>query len=248
MSFRNRLNPEQIRAVADFIQENFVKKQRFNTAYHIGENGWVHHERYRAAFPFVLGNLPVYGNEDILTDEQKEGRRLFLSSCITCHEPHSGEALIFESRPVSSPRSGYSHRLTGALLRSEDMDSVSSASPYARHDQKPSLSDLSAQEQEGEALFQNNCAFCHAADGTGKGWIGQFLQPHARDLTTPALHRRLDAEGLRQTILNGVQGTTMPAWRDVLSTQQIDAVVAYVLKAFYDPHRPDISKEGPAHE
>lgn len=248
MPFRNRLNSEQIRAVARFIQNNFVKKQRFNTAYHIGENGWVRHEKYRAAFPFVLGELSAYADESMLDDEQKEGRRLFLSGCITCHEPHSEKALFFEARPVSSPRSGYSHRRTAPSAQSETLDSISRASPYARHDQKPFLPDLSAQEQEGETLFQENCAFCHAADGTGKGWIGQFLQPHARDLTKPELHRRLDAEGLRQIILNGIQGTTMPAWRDVLTIQQIDAVVAYVFKAFFDHHHSDTSEEEPSNE
>ena len=63
------------------------------------------------------------------------------------------------------------------------VDAVSSASVYAKHDIVPRIAGLSPLEQRGERLFQDNCAFCHGADGTGKNWIGQFMQPKARDLT-----------------------------------------------------------------
>ena len=42
---------------------------------------------------------------------------------------------------------------------------------------------------------------------------------------TPAL--------LRQRIRDGIAGTSMPAWKDVLDDTQIDHIVAYIGAVFY---------------
>ena len=149
-----------------------------------------------------------------------------MASCITCHDRAKveDEGLVWDPRPVSYPRTGYSHRMAEA-------DAVSSATPYSIHNQVPQVKGLTAQEKEGEALYQskNGCAFCHAADGTGKSWIGTFLEPHARDLTQ--LHG-MTQQRLEIVIRDGLEGTTMPAWRDVLSKKQRTAVAAYVMRVF----------------
>jgi cytochrome c oxidase cbb3-type subunit 3 len=109
------------------------------------------------------------------------------------------------------------------------VDAVSSASVYARHEQAPRLKGLSLRERRGERLFQANCAFCHAPDGSGRNWIGQFMEPPARDL------RQLDTAALArlpETIRDGLPGRAMPAWRDVLTPTDIKAVAAYVKRAF----------------
>jgi cytochrome c oxidase cbb3-type subunit 3 len=112
------------------------------------------------------------------------------------------------------------------------VDAVSSASVYAKHDVVPAIEGLAPLEKRGEALFQANCAFCHGADGTGKNWIGQFMEPKARDLTqyTP---ETLPAARLRDTIRDGLPNTSMPAWRHVLKAAEIDALAAYVMRAFF---------------
>jgi len=91
----------------------------------------------------------------------------------------------------------------------------------------PRVAGLSPRERRGAALFQANCAFCHGADGTGKNWIGQFMEPKARDLTqyTP---QSMPADRLRATIREGLPGTSMPAWQAVLKPGEIDAIGAYV--------------------
>jgi cytochrome c oxidase cbb3-type subunit 3 len=40
-------------------------------------------------------------------------------------------------------------------------------------------------------------------------------------------------ERLRQVITKGLEGTTMPAWGHVLTEQQIDAIIAYINRAFH---------------
>lgn len=225
-SFSHVLDRSELEAVVDFIRREFMIAKASNTQYHTAANGWPNHERYSAAFPFALGEIAVDTPSEQLSAEQRHGLRLYLSSCITCHDRArvDEEGPIWEMRAVSYPRRHYSHRAP---------DAVSSASPYARHDQPPEINGLTAIEQAGQALFQKNCAFCHAADGTGKNWIGRFLEPNPRDLTDPRFMTGVTRQRLRHVIREGLPGTGMPAWKNVLNTEQIDNIVAYVNRAFH---------------
>ena len=248
-AFANTLNAEDISLVVDFVREEFMRNKARNTSYHTLENGWPNHQQYAPAFPFALGELAIDQPVDQLTEQQLLGRRIFMQSCVTCHDRGrvEDEGVIWDPRPVSYPRNQYSHRQSAksSVSGNEALDSsqgkqtltpadtVSSASPYARHEKAPVLKNPTAQEKAGEALFQKNCAFCHAPDGTGKNWIGSFLEPHPRKLTDPENMREMSAERLRDTIRNGLPNTTMSAWKSVLNPSQIDSIVVYINKAFY---------------
>jgi cytochrome c oxidase cbb3-type subunit 3 len=229
-SFAGLLSPDDIVAVVAFVRHNFMAGEPgANTHYHTAANGWPDHKRrYGAAYPFALGKIPLDMPWADLTPEQQEGKRLFMSACITCHDrAQVGDSgVIWDPRAVSYPRGGYR---SGQLTP----DSVSSATPYARHDVAPTFSDLSPQQDLGERLFQKNCAFCHAADGTAGNWIGHFLEPHPRNLTDNKAMAGMTRARLKQVILNGVENTTMSAWKTVLSDEQIDAVIAYITRVFY---------------
>ncbi|HSO06819.1 MAG TPA: c-type cytochrome [Pelomicrobium sp.] len=226
--FGQTLSDREMRAVADFVFKEFVVEKQLNTRYHTAANGWPDHERHRAAFPFATGEIALDAPWETLTPEQAQGKRLFLQSCVSCHDRSrvADEGPAWDPRPVSFPRGGF---VPGSL---PPVDAMASATPFARHDIPPRMDSLTPQESAGEALFQANCAFCHAADGTGKNWIGQFMEPHARDLTDPEVMRGMTPERLAATIGNGLPGTSMPAWKHVLDDGQIAAVVAYVQKAF----------------
>ncbi len=230
--FANTLNKEEIEAVVDFVRREFMQNKAPNTAYHTKENGWPNHRQYAPAFPFALGQIALDEPVDNLTEQQRLGRRIFMQSCVTCHDRGRvhDEGVIWDPRPVSFPRNRYSHRAPEA---STPTDVTSSATPYARHEQAPVLNNPTPREREGERLFQQNCAFCHAPDGTGKNWIGSFLEPHPRNLTDPENMREMTAERLRGVIRNGLPGTTMSAWKSVLSPSQINSIIAYINKAFY---------------
>ncbi len=113
------------------------------------------------------------------------------------------------------------------------LDAMASASPYLLHEIPPKVANMTPLERNGEKLFQGNCAFCHAADGTGKNWIGSFLEPHPRNLRDPAFMETMTRTRLRKTINEGLPGTSMPAWKSVLNKEEIEAIVAYVSKALY---------------
>ncbi|MBK8767596.1 MAG: cytochrome c [Burkholderiaceae bacterium] len=89
--------------------------------------------------------------------------------------------------------------------------------------------------RRGERVFQRNCAHCHAADGTGRNWIGSFLDPHPPDFTRQDMAPRLIAARVADVTRDGLPGSSMPAWRSVLSARDIAAVSAYVERAFGAP-------------
>lgn len=226
--FAGILSETEIGQVAAFVREEFMVRQAENTRYHTPENGWPEHERYAEAFPFATGEIPLDGGEERLTSAQRRGKALFFSACITCHDRArvEDEGVIWEPHAVSFPRGRYSHR-------DPPLDGLASASPFARHDRPLPLTGLTPQEQRGEALFQKNCAFCHGGDGTGKQWIGTFLQPHPRNLADAAALSGLTWEGLRQRIREGIPGTAMPAWKGVLEDAQIQDLMHYIARAFH---------------
>ena len=226
MAFNSVLSETEIAAVVDFVNETFIQKRRGNTRYHTAENGWADHDRYRDAFPFALGEVALDTPWESLSEAERRGRRLFMSACVTCHDRAvvRDEGPMWDARPVSSPRAGYEPDLKGRTP-----DALSGATPYARHDRRPKLANLDTEQRLGERLFQGNCAFCHGADGTGRNWIGSFLQPHPRDLTELRDYSRAH---LRAVIREGLPGTTMSAWKFVLTDVEIDAIIAYILRAF----------------
>lgn len=229
-SFSGLLDEAEIGAVATFVERQFVQAHELNTTYHTPQNGWPDHLRYRAAFPFATGAIALDTPADALDAAQRTGRALFLGSCVSCHDRArvAEDGPAWTTRPISYPRLDF---VPGDHTRPV-VDAVASASVYARHDVVPAIAGLTPMQRRGEALFQANCAFCHGADGTGRNWIGQFMEPHARDLTQLD-GRTLPVARLRATIRDGMPGTSMPAWGSVLRRNEIDAVAVYVVRAFY---------------
>ncbi len=231
--FANTISEEEIGLVVDFVRLEFMENKAANTRYHTVENGWPNHEQYAPAFPFALGEVAIDTLDHELTPAQIIGKRIFMQSCITCHDRGrvNEEGAIWDTRAVSFPRNQYSHRRSEREQKVA-VDSETGASPYARHDKAPVIEEASDQVREGEQLFQANCAFCHAADGTGKNWIGSFLEPHPRNLTDPVNMSSMTRDRLRKVIREGLPGTSMPAWKSVFSLKQIDSIIDYIDVAF----------------
>ena len=227
VNFDSVLTAAQIEMVVDYIRNELLGNPDSAEKYHSPENGWENHDQYRAAYPFVEGEIPLSTPLAELSEEQRKGRMLYEGACVSCHDqPHAtGSRVTWEPRAVSYPRDHYSHR-------APPLDIVSGASPYARHDVPVVPDNMTEQQSLGMQLYQDNCAFCHAPDGTAKNWIGSFLEPRPRDFTSPdfALHKA--PEAFRQIVRQGIPNTSMPAWRHVLTDEEIDAIVSYITLAF----------------
>ena len=152
-SFAETISASDIEAVVDFVRKEFMQEKAANTRYHTVENGWPNHERYKAAFPFALGEIAVDAVDESLTPEQRRGKQLFMSSCITCHDRArvNEEGVIWDTRAVSYPRNQVTperlarqlaKQATGQSMSTGDVDSTSGATPYAVHDLAPKLEGL----------------------------------------------------------------------------------------------------------
>lgn len=249
-SFAAILTDFEIETVVDFVRQEFMLAKAPNTRYHTVENGWPNHQRYVSAYPFALGEITLDTPDKELSPGQRAGKQLFMTSCITCHDRGkvNDEGIIWDTRAVSYPRNQVTPKSLAQQLEQpaenstgygnsrashSNNDSVTTATPYSIHDSAPVIDDLNQQQRHGETLFQKNCAFCHAADGTGKNWIGSFLEPHPRNLTDPVFMASMTRSRLRSVIEYGLPGTTMSAWKGVLTDEQIDSIIAYIDRAFH---------------
>lgn len=227
--FTGILSGQEMQAVAAFVVDEFVKRKADNTRYHTKENGWPEHDRYKAAFPFAKGEIPLSRPWENLSESESAGKRLYLSSCVSCHDrgAPTDDDVAWDSRPLSFPRNNFS------LANPPKIDAMSSASPYALHDIPPKIARMTRQERRGERLFQQNCAFCHGADGSGQNWIGKFMEPHPRNLRDPAFMRGASRSTLAHAIREGLPNTSMPAWKSVLKEAEIQSILAYINRAFH---------------
>ena len=227
VNFDAVLNEQQIGMVVAYIRDELLGNPDTGEKYHSPENGWEDHEQYRAAFPFVDGSISLRTPLDQLSAEQRAGRELYASACVSCHDqPNTGGGgVTWEPRAVSYPRDHYSHR-------EAPLDAVSGASPYARHEIPVVPDNMTPQQSQGMQLYQDNCAFCHAPDGTARNWIGSFLEPRPRDFTAADFTLHDSPAAFREIVKQGIPNSSMPAWRHVLTDEEIDAIISYIALAF----------------
>lgn len=84
-----------------------------------------------------------------------------------------------------------------------------------------------------EAVYMRRCAQCHGEEGDGLGPAAEFMYPKPRDFTlgvfkyktTQADDEFPTDEDLRRTIRNGLPGTAMPSWKNILSDAEIDGLI-----------------------
>ena len=96
----------------------------------------------------------------------------------------------------------------------------------------PPGASLPADTPTGARIFAQRCAVCHGPDERGNGPAAPSLIPHPRDFTkgqfkytsTPADQPPTD-EDLIRVVTHGLTASAMPYWSDLLSEQEILAVV-----------------------
>lgn len=80
--------------------------------------------------------------------------------------------------------------------------------------------------RSGKARYEQYCVVCHGARGLGNGPMAKATNPPAARLTSPEVRNKSDRE-LLDVIADG-KGTGMPAWRGILSDQDLLDMVAYL--------------------
>lgn len=78
----------------------------------------------------------------------------------------------------------------------------------------------------GAEVFNTNCASCHGPEGHGDGPAGAALDPAPKNL--PELAAQVGDDYLFWRISTGKEGTSMVAWKGILTDEQIWQTVAYI--------------------
>ena len=79
---------------------------------------------------------------------------------------------------------------------------------------------------EGANVFKTNCEACHGPQGHGDGPAGVALDPKPKNLAE--LQATAGDDYLYWRINTGKEGTSMVAWKGVLTDEQIWQAVAFI--------------------
>jgi cbb3-type cytochrome c oxidase subunit III len=98
---------------------------------------------------------------------------------------------------------------------------------------------------KGKEIYDRRCTWCHGADGDGGGAAKDFLNPPARDFTSGNYKIKSSVfeemvpsdDDVYRMIRDGMPGTAMPGWGDLLGEQDMWDLVAYV-KSFASYDKP----------
>jgi mono/diheme cytochrome c family protein len=87
---------------------------------------------------------------------------------------------------------------------------------------------LAAQADDGKAVYEQNCAKCHGADGKGDTKMGKKLE--AKDYTDPKVQDELKDEAAVKVIKEGLKkdDKTLMKPSEGLTDNQVKGVVAYM--------------------
>jgi mono/diheme cytochrome c family protein len=87
----------------------------------------------------------------------------------------------------------------------------------------------------GQQLYTARCATCHGTTGKGDGAAASLLAVRPRDLTTAVYKFRSTLTGnvptdddLLRVVTDGVPGTAMIGWKDLMTEAERRAVVSYI--------------------
>lgn len=94
-------------------------------------------------------------------------------------------------------------------------------------------------DKKVERLWKAKCSACHGADGRGQTPTGKKLK--LPDFTRPAWQAKTTDELIRNRVMNGVLETRdgvekeMPAFKDELQPEHLDAIIALIRKLAVAP-------------
>src|SRR6185369_2742716 len=82
---------------------------------------------------------------------------------------------------------------------------------------------LAGTHEEGRAVYNFRCYFCHGYSGDAKTLAATFLTPPPADFTSPA-QQALGKESVLATLRQGRPGTAMKSFSGILSAEEMQAV------------------------
>ncbi len=140
---------------------------------------------------------------------------------------------------IASARSAFSSGSLLLLIGSMLLPEITLGQDYAAKGFKlavPSPHVAAPEDIEaGKTLYLDRCSQCHGEEGDGNGVMADRLDPRPRDFRRGIYKIRTTTQGELPTDLdlfrivgNGMPGTSMPAWHDHLSEDQIWQLAHYI--------------------
>ena len=170
------------------------------------------------AFGLFLHINIVSGDYPIEQFSLNSGREIFDSNCAGCHG-EKGDGSVFKG----------AFDFTGKLSIPQRWDVVSYLWTF--------WMDFTEVEH-GKTIYQKNCASCHGINGDGSGITGAF------DFTNVSRMVREDPEVIFTRVSDGVDGTSMPSWKDSLSVDERWNIVKYIwtfqFKGYFQIRQPSL--------
>lgn len=159
--------------------------------------------------------------------------------CINCHAVRDNAGVLAGGN--IGPELTYAVRARGREyvkdhIRNSRMHAADSIMPTFRDYNEAELEslvdylatlDYKPQHTEGQTLYTDFCVSCHGEDLNGKGRVAAMLDPYPRDFTKPQFVASYK-DRFKDSIQNGVMGSAMPAWKNILSDDQIDVLISFI--------------------
>lgn len=125
--------------------------------------------------------------------------------------------------------------LAGCGSKSENTSTTGTTPTPATETPAPPAGEVAAGDAQGAAVYTQRCVLCHGAGGKGDGPASASLNPKPRNHTDGTyMNARGDAELLE--VINNGKGA-MPAWKTVLSEDEIEAVLKHVRSLAVPPYQ-----------
>lgn len=200
--------------------------------------------------PAILEELADLPNGEILT----QGITLYAGQCVACHgadglgtsiAPALNDASVREKtyddleRTILKGTPGTLMPPWGNALSNDEIFAL--VTLITQWDQVPSGSipapdrPVPVTEESlalGAELYANNCSRCHAPEGQGT--------PRAPSLNVKGFLEETNDAAIQQIITLGVPGTSMPAWGDRMTDNEIQAIVGFIRS--WEPTAPEVAE------
>lgn len=186
-----------------------------------------------------------------------EGRRLYVSYCLLCHGVDGkgagplAKAMKISPADLTTTVRSRSDTILTKIITGEGRQTITGRDRHnLLSDAMPEWNDvftgaqvealiaylrfLSRSKHElmgdpelGMKLYQQYCQVCHGVEGDGDGIMTNLMGIMPMDHTNPNETNSLSNEEIANSILDG-KNRFMPAWRGILSQNDVDALVSYI--------------------
>tara|TARA_B100000686_G_scaffold285750_1_gene310106 strand:- start:66 stop:407 length:342 start_codon:yes stop_codon:yes gene_type:complete len=82
----------------------------------------------------------------------------------------------------------------------------------------------------GRKIYIQRCKVCHGIKGNVNPFAAAVLGPPPRNFTSENSGKNLTEERMIRSATNGRPGTAMMPWKNILSPEEIHAVIYYIRK------------------